>query len=58
MQKKKSSMVGVGLLFGTVLGVLGALLGRIPFYWAGVGTVVGLALGITFDILKSKKKPH
>jgi uncharacterized membrane protein YjfL (UPF0719 family) len=59
MAKKRNSPIilftGLGLVFGTAIGIIIALALRQSIFWAGIGTVVGLIIGAIIDLMKNKQ---
>ncbi|ANU21473.1 hypothetical protein BBI15_15450 [Planococcus plakortidis] len=57
-QKRDYSQIpftGLGLIFGTAIGAIVALILTGDIIWAGAGTGVGLVLGAAIDGMKKRK---
>lgn len=56
VKKDDNASVGLGICFGSGMGiVLGAILGNVAL-WLSVGAAVGVVLGSSYDLIKKKKQ--
>jgi len=46
---KKDSFTGIGLIFGTALGVSLSMIMTENVLWGGIGTAIGLIVGAVID---------
>lgn len=53
---KKSYFTGIGLVFGTALGLIVSILANINLIWTVAGTAIGLLIGAIIDNNMKKSK--